>query len=792
MPAPVKGPRIRADRSKVASGERARGHSWVAGGASVVGASALTAAAFALLSHYRLTGHWPLWVLLILLVAGALLGELSSRAIGPQATSLTLHLAIGSQCLMTAVIVYAIGWGPTLAVGYLFIAARALNLAGSRSWPVAFVWAVVGTLLGQIAIATRLVSTYVSTPYVHGLAALSVLGLGFVMSLLGSKTEQSEFALAARDVAAADARSTLSLLTATLDSTADGILVVNTEGAIMQSNSRFAEMWLIPQGLLDRRDDNEAISFVLDQLLYPELFIAKVEELYANPEAVSDDTLRFKDGRVFERHSRPQRVDGRVVGRVWSFRDVTDHHRLLDELEHQAFHDSLTGLANRALLRNRLEHALARSRRSSATVTVVFCDLDGFKEVNDTLGHDTGDLLLVEVARRLNGQLRAGDTAARFGGDEFAVVIDDTEPSEAMALAERLLASLRQPFVVQGREILARASIGIAHSSEDALDPDLLLSRADIAMYAAKAAGRDRVVSFAPQMQAELSARHRLHGELRHAVLLDGSLTLHFQPVLDLRMLEVVSCEALVRWTHPTRGIVLPSEFIPMAEDTGLILDIGRFVLQEACWQTAQWRSSDVAPALSVSVNVSSVQLHDDAFVAEVVRILRDSRLPATSLILELTESALLKDTTLIHDRLAELRELGVRVAVDDFGIGYSSLSYLRTFPIDFLKIDQSFVSELDEPSNVQGRALVKSIIRLGHDLELSVIAEGIERPGQLGILRSEGCDLGQGYLLGRPVPSDEVHGAVARTLVDLAAESALGAIVSPDGTPEPATTPSD
>ncbi|HZU80859.1 MAG TPA: EAL domain-containing protein [Acidimicrobiales bacterium] len=748
----------------MAGADRARGHSWVGHVASILGASALTALAFILLAHFRLTGGWPLWVLLIVLAVASVAGELTSRLIRADARALVLHLAIGSQCMATALVIYAIGWGPTLAVGYLFIAARALDLGGSRTWHIAFVWAGIGTVLGQIAIATGLVSTYVPVPYVHGLAALSILGFGFVMSLLGSKTEQSEIALAERNLAASDTRAALSLLTATLDSTADGILVVDTDGAIKQFNSRFAHMWRIPDDILARGDDSAAIAFVLDQLLYPEMFVAKVEELYVNVDAESDDTLRFKDGRVFHRHSRPQRVDGQVVGRVWSFRDVTDHHRLLEELEHQAFHDSLTGLANRALLRDRLEHALARSRRSEATVTVLFCDLDGFKMVNDTLGHDAGDLLLVEVARRMTEQLREEDTAARLGGDEFAIVLDDTPADEAVALAERLLTSLRAPFVVQGRELSARASIGIADSSDPGLSADSLLSRADIAMYAAKASGRDRCVWFEREMQAELAARHRLHGELRHAVLVDSSLTLHYQPVFDLQSGRVDSLEALVRWNHPTRGLVPPDEFIPIAEETGLIHEIGRFVLEEACRQMVLWRAQPGTSDPSVSVNVSPVQLAEDQFVSYVEAALHRTGLAPTCLVLELTESALLSDTERVHSRLTQLRELGIRVAVDDFGTGYSSLSYLRQFPIDYLKIDRSFVSELGQPSE-QARALVRSIIGIGHDLGLRVIAEGIEEPEQLSVLQEEHCDFGQGFLLGRPVPSGQVHGRIQQLL---------------------------
>jgi diguanylate cyclase (GGDEF)-like protein/PAS domain S-box-containing protein len=738
-------------------------HSWMGHVANVLVPSLLTGVAFLILSRLGLAGHLPVWMLLALLAVASVVGEFTGRFVHSDASARSLHFGIAMQSLSVSAVIYAVGWGPTLAIGYLFVVARALDLAGTRAWRISFLWAVVGISLGQVSIAIGLVPTYVRVPYVHGLAALDILGVGFVMSLLGAKTEQSECAFAERDRADSDVRSALSLLTATLDSTADGILVVDEAGRITQFNSRFTQMWRIPEEVLGHRDDSTALQFVLDQLVRPELFVAKVEELYAQPEAESDDTLRFKDGRVFERHSLPQRVDGAVVGRVWSFRDVTEHDRLVDELEHQAFHDSLTGLANRALLRDRLEHALARARRSAVTVAVLFCDLDGFKMINDTLGHDIGDLLLVEVARRFEQGLREGDTAARIGGDEFAIVLDDTNPGDAVDLAQRLLDAVREPFSVDGREILVRASIGVADSSSDAVDAEELICRADIAMYAAKTKGRDRFQSFEPAMQVELSARHLLHGDLRHAVLLDGALVLHYQPIIDLETGTIDSIEALVRWNHPTRGLVPPDEFIPMAEETGLIVDIGRYVLREACWQMMQWRSLPGTAHVSMSVNVSSHQLYDGQFVSDVETSLRDSGLPASGLILELTESSLLSDTSRVHQRLAALRSLGVRVAIDDFGTGYSSLAYLRSFPIDFLKIDRSFVNELEDASDDQGSSLVRSIISIGHDLDLVVIAEGIEHASQLDELRAAGCDFGQGYFFGRPIPPDEVPELLAR-----------------------------
>jgi len=718
--------------------------------ATAVVPSALTALAFWALSRFGVIGDLPLWVLLTLLVLAGVSGELTGGLLTPDASSLAVHVAMAAQVLGVTAIIYAIGWGPTLSIGYVFVLARALDRGGSRVWRAMLVWTVVGIVLGQAAIALNVVPTYVRVPYVHGLAALCILGMAFVIRLLGMLTEQNE--RSDREV-----RSSVSLLSATLDSTADGVLVVDAEGAITQFSSRFAQMWRIPNDVLARRDDAGAIQFVLDQLVRPDAFVAKVEELYAQPDAVSDDTLEFKDGRVFERHSRPQRVDGSIVGRVWSFRDVTERTQLVDQLAHQAFHDSLTGLANRALLRDRLEHALARSRRSAATVAVLFCDLDGFKMINDTLGHDSGDLLLVEVAARFERCIRDGDTVARLGGDEFAIVLDDTTSADASVLAQRVLDVLRDPFVVNAHEIYVRASIGIADNGADVLDTDELLCRADIAMYAAKGRGRDRFEVFEAAMQTELTAHHELYGDLRHA-LQDGQLAVYYQPLINLENHTIESFEALLRWNHPIRGLVGPDQFIPIAEESGLIVDIGRFVLHEACRQAMEWRTTlPNANDIRMGVNVSSHQLYDEHFVTDVERALRETGLPPSCLILELTESSLLSDTTHIHERLDALKRLGVKLAIDDFGTGYSSLSYLHTFPVDFLKIDRTFVNELNQERSEQGRVMIRSIISIGHNLNLGVIAEGIEQASQLDELRDAGCNTGQGWLFAHAAPAPHI-----------------------------------
>ena len=728
--------------------------------AAVVLPSAATGLAFVVMSRLHLIGHEPVWVVLVLLLVAAVVSETTSRLLEVNQSRWSLHTAIGLQCLVVAAIIYAIGWGPTLAIGFLFVAARAFDIVGSRVWIFVVIWAAVATAAGQVAIALGLYS-YVPVPSVHGLAGLSVLGVSVVVWVLGGKTRQSEDALAERDRAAGDVRSALSLLTATLNSTADGILVVDNSGKIAQFNARFAEMWCIPEGILASRDDDAALQFVVNQLRHPDAFVSKIQELYAHPESESDDILTFKDGRVFERHSLPQRIGGEVVGRVWSFRDVTDHHRLLAELENQAFHDSLTGLANRSLLRNRLDHALVRSQRTGVPLGVLFCDMDGFKMVNDTLGHDIGDVILVEVGQRIAGCLRDHDTVARLGGDEFAIILDGTDLIHAVDVANRVLQALRDPFTVNGRDIDIRASIGVTVEDGHSVGADALLCEADIAMYAAKSGGRDCFVRFEPEMQTTLAARHALHGDLRQAVRDHGELSIHYQPVFDLVTGGPISTEALVRWNHPLRGPISPEEFIPVAEEMGLVCEIGRYVLREACQQVMQWRCLTLTRELSVSVNVSAFQLYDNRFVAEVEAALVASGLPPSGLILELTESTLLSDTTRVHHRLARLRELGVKIAIDDFGTGYSSLSYLRRLPIDVLKIDRSFVSELGTSSRKQAQSLIRSIVRLGHDLALTVVAEGIENQNELDDVRSARCDLGQGFLLGAPSPPGELENAL-------------------------------
>jgi diguanylate cyclase (GGDEF)-like protein/PAS domain S-box-containing protein len=436
-------------------------------------------------------------------------------------------------------------------------------------------------------------------------------------------------------------------------------------------------------------------------------------------------------------------------------RDVTERKVLEERLSHQAFHDSLTGLPNRPLFVERLEHSLRRKTRNGRYVAVLFMDLDNFKDINDSLGHEAGDRLLVAVAKRLRGCLRDADTLARFGGDEFVVLIDDaTTGTVSSQLAERLLECLALPFAVAGERVFVSASIGVAQHAPFSSDRwDVLLSRADVAMYEAKRQDKARYATYDPAARAHNHDRLRTVNDLRVA-LERGEFLLHYQPEVDLRTGAISHMEALVRWHHPRRGLVLPAEFVPLAEEIGLIVPLGRWVLEEACAQVRRWQ--DLYPRTSplvADVNLSAKQFRQPDLAGDVSKILRKTGLDPACLELEITEGVLMEDAPMTGAVLKELKALGVRVAVDDFGTGYSSLSYLKRFPMDTLKIDRAFVGGLG--TDPEDEALVSGIIGLAHALGLDVVAEGVETERQVASLKEMGCGLAQGYHFSRPL-SDE------------------------------------
>ncbi len=440
-----------------------------------------------------------------------------------------------------------------------------------------------------------------------------------------------------------------------------------------------------------------------------------------------------------------------VDGMVATFRDVTEQRNLERQLSHRAFHDELTGLANRALFLDRMDHALRVTRPDNDPVVVLFVDLDDFKSVNDALGHGVGDQMLRSIAERIRRVAGDGDTPARLGGDEFALLLEDLGGVDrALDVAEALLEAMREPVALAGYDLAVLASVGVAVSTPGMTTAGLLRD-ADIAMYEAKRAGKSQIKIFDPAMRLTATRHLEFRSDLGSAIERD-ELRLVFQPMVDLRSHEVTGAEALLRWEHPTRGSIAPTEFIPIAERAGLIVPIGKWVVEQSIRAAARWQG--LGPQ-QVSVNVSAQQIRSPDFVEHVRRSLETHQLDPSCVILEINETVLVGELEAGTDNLAPLRELGVLIAVDDFGTGYCSLSYLQQFPVDIVKIDRQFVDELDDPTHPM--PLAKMILQLTAGLDVIAVAEGIERPAQLGALQALGCDLGQGYLLSGPLEATEL-----------------------------------
>ena len=677
-------------------------------------------------------------------------------------------------------------------------------------------------------------------------------------------------------------------LRATLESTADGILVVDPGNGIRSYNQRFAELWDIPYTLMTRRADAETHDWLARSVVDPDSYSTRLEELRRAPLLEATDMIVLRSGRVLERVSLPQYARGRPVGRVFSFRDITrrladesrlqlaakvfsasldailitdsEHRivaanskscqssgyeeaelvgkrtdallykpdddafvpRLLDRLhgdgywegeiwyrrkdgsgipglaslvraldndgkapqyvlffkdlterlaakkriEELAYSDLLTGLPNRVLLGERIEFALSWSARETRSFAVLFIDLDRFKQINDSLGHMFGDRVLVEVARRIRGCLRQCDTAARLGGDEFLLLLHDADVNGAEATAQRILLALSRAFVLDDITLTVTCSIGIALYPVDGESADDLIKNADTAMYRAKERGRADFRFYQPQMNVNLLARMKLDQAMRDA-LEHGRFRLRYQPQIDLQSGRIVGVEALIRWNDPDLGEVPPDRFIPQAEENGLIIAIGNWVLNEAVDQALVWRRRGLD--LVVAVNVSALQFQHSDFVQTVSAALRRTGLPSSQLELELTESILVRDADEALLRLRALADLGVQLSIDDFGTGYSSLTYLKRFPIRKLKIDRSFISGL--PGDESDTAITAAIVNVGRALKLDVIAEGVETESQRQVLEQIGCDQFQGFLCSPAVDAAELETLVRAPAGTLPAE---------------------
>jgi diguanylate cyclase (GGDEF)-like protein/PAS domain S-box-containing protein len=478
------------------------------------------------------------------------------------------------------------------------------------------------------------------------------------------------------------------------------------------------------------------------------------------------DEYRFKcyDGSyacVVDRGYVVHASDGAPIRMIGSMMDVSERKLLEQQLTHQALHDPLTKIANRVLFRDRVDHALSKLRRDNGSLAVLFLDLDNFKSVNDSIGHAAGDKLLIAVAQRLQDCLRNSDTAARLGGDEFAVLVESiNNADEAIMIAERVKTVFRQPFLIDGKEVYMATSIGIAQSSDEAWSGDELLRNADLAMYRAKNQGKGNYVVFEPRMHEALMERLELEDDLRAAIE-NHEFTLHYQPILELGSSDMLGMEALVRWNHPRYGMLAPMKFIPLAEETNLIVPLGEWILTEACRQAKEWSDRYTEGLdISITVNISIRQFQQNELVDIVRDALERTGLRPGSLILEITESFMMQESESTLAKLHELKKIGIRLAIDDFGTGYSSLSYLQRFPIDILKIDKSFIDKIGNGN--EGKAVARAIIMMGDSLNLKTIAEGIERPEQIAALKTLGCGAGQGFHFARPMTVDAMENFLA------------------------------
>lgn len=556
--------------------------------------------------------------------------------------------------------------------------------------------------------------------------------------------------ITARREAEVSLHNAVSLFSSTFESTADGIIVMSLDRKIVTCNKKFREMWGLTDEIVTPGSGSRMVNRIAQQLKEPDRFISGIDRLYSDPLSTESDIIELSDGRKYERYTQPQFLDGDPVGRVCCFRDITERNQAEEKLRYYALHDTLTDLPNRVQFMNHLHQAVERAANNKhARFAVLFLDLDRFKVINDSLGHAVGDKLLVAIAERLTACVRPGDVVSRLGGDEFTILLNRSgDTAEVVSVAERLQAKISEPFRIDNYEVFTTASIGIIVSSNVKRTAEELLRDADAAMYRAKEAGKARFEIFDREMHVRNMNLLQIETDLRHAVERNEFEVL-YQPIANLATGAVTEFEALIRWRHPVHGLVEPNEFVGVAEETGLIIQIGKWILEESCRQTAEWQRRFGIP-LSISVNLSAKQLMHPNLTSQVRNVLLDCGLSPAQLKLEVTESTVMEHSEKSLKVLSELDELGVSLSTDDFGTGYSSLSYLQRFPFERLKIDRSFINIMDRDE--KSGAIVKTILMLGENLDIDVVAEGIETHPQLEKLRALGCSTGQGYLFSRPI----------------------------------------
>lgn len=543
-------------------------------------------------------------------------------------------------------------------------------------------------------------------------------------------------------------RRLLAMTRATFEATADGIVVTNNKGAIVDYNQKFLQMWQLDPQQQRRKLPELMLAAMMKQCKNSEQMRNKLSEIRKNPNQFSLGEVELKNNRSYEIHSQPQYIEERIIGHVYTFHDITHLKQAKDQLLFQATHDVLTGLANRLLLFDRIEQAILHAKRHQTLFAVLFLDLNRFKLVNDSLGHASGDKLLQATAERIKKYIRDEDTLARLGGDEFVVLavgLNDT--FDTVEITKKCLHAFDEPFYIDDHELFINASIGISIYPQDGDDAQTLLKNADIAMYIAKN-GEENVRFYKATMYEHLTKRLLLENELPH-IIAKNQLSIYYQPIIDIKSQRICATEALARWEHPIHGLLTPNTFVPIAEDTGFITTIGAWILQHACTQNKAWHDKNLLTT-PISINVSVKQLEQPNFITELTRMMTEMQIDPSYCELELTESRLVHNIAHTRKMLEQLKQMGIKITVDDFGVGFTGLSYLKYFPLDKLKIDRSLIQNI--ASSQVEMAIVQGIITMCKNLGIRVVAEGVETPDQFEFLQRSGCDEIQGFYFSPPL----------------------------------------
>jgi diguanylate cyclase (GGDEF)-like protein/PAS domain S-box-containing protein len=701
--------------------------------------------------HVGFVADQPAWLLLGTLALAQFATAAFALAFPPGTARAKPRVHLAISITVVALAIYAAGWGALVSIGFVFVTFRMMSNDGAwlGRWAMLFVG--VAIVLGETTYALGWLKTLQTEPQGHGLAALEYAGIACVIFIVSMSQREKE-------VIDASLRRSEERLRALVQHASDAIIVLKMDGSVLFVSPAIEQLLGYPPDEFTVFDE----SLIHDE--HRDAGFGVFSDIVQRPGAVTWIELRLRhangDYRWFEIGVTNRLDDPAVGGLVCNMRDVTERRSSQEQLEFQAHHDALTRLPNRWLFLERLEDAQRAARADAKRyVGVLFLDVDRFKLVNDSLGHEVGDRMLIALSERLESCLKPRDTVARFGGDEFTILLEGLpDPDIALLVADRVIEVMREPVTIDGHEMFVSASVGIALSRAGADRASDLLRQADLAMYVAKEKGRGRWELFDPTFAPHVMDRLELEGDLWRALEHD-ELTVHFQPEVSLTTGQVIATEALLRWMHPRRGMLPPEKFVPMAEESSLIVAIDRFVLREACRWARRWSTGrPVDRPLVVSVNLSPRFMRQAEVVTDITSVLRETNIDPRCLQLEITERLAVTDIDATCSQLHQLRALGVRVAVDDFGTGYSSLSYLKQLPIDVLKLDKSFVDGLDGTHVATADlAIVQAIVTMGHALGVKVTAEGVERPEQAARLRELGCDSGMGWLWSKSVPPEQL-----------------------------------